>query len=148
MIQSIEIVTEVTSQFVSEFNALLPELSASAQPVTEFELKNIVTSPCTTLLVAKDEVGAVVGSLTLVVFRIPTGQRVWIEDVVVSSKCRGLGIGEALCNAAIKRAVALGAVSVDLTSRPSRTAANRLYQKLGFTQRETNVYRLSNITAG
>jgi ribosomal protein S18 acetylase RimI-like enzyme len=147
MSQSIEIVTEVTSQFVSEFNALLPELSTSAKPVTEFELKNIVTSPCTTLLVAKDEDGAVVGSLTLVVFRIPTGQRAWIEDVVVSSKCRGLGIGETLCNAAIEKAVALGAVSVDLTSRPSRTAANRLYQKLGFSQRETNVYRLSNIAA-
>ena len=140
---TIEIVSEVTQKLVSGFNALLPELSTSARPLTEQALGLIVDSPCTTLLVARDEEGAVVGSLTLVIFRIPTGQRAWIEDVVVSSQCRGLGIGEGLCRAAIERATALGAVSIDLTSRPARAAANRLYQKLGFVQRETNVYRLS-----
>ena len=144
----IETVSEVTPQLVSEFNALLPELSSSARPLTERELKNIVDSPCTTLFVARNECGTVVGSLTLVTFRIPTGQRAWIEDVVVTSKCRGLGIGESLCKAAIERAGELGAVSVDLTSRPSRIAANRLYQKLGFNPRETNVYRLAKVGAG
>ena len=116
--------------------------------MTEQDLKHIVDSPCTTLFVARDEGGALVGSLTLVTFLIPTGQRAWIEDVVVSSKCRGLGIGESLCKAAIDHAVALGVVSIDLTSRPSRVAANRLYQKLGFVQRETNVYRLTKKGAG
>jgi ribosomal protein S18 acetylase RimI-like enzyme len=82
-----------------------------------------------------------VGSLTLAVFRIPTGLRAWIEDVVVDESARGQGVGEALNRAALDRAAALGAVTVDLTSRPSRAAANRLYQRLGFEPRETNVYR-------
>ena len=87
--------------------------------------------------------GRIVGSLTLAVFRIPTGLRAWIEDVVVDGEARGKGVGEALNRAAIERAQALGARTVDLTSRPSREAANRLYRRIGFVQRETNVYRFS-----
>ena len=83
----------------------------------------------------------IVGSLTLALFRIPTGLRAWIEDVVVDDAARGKGVGEALSRAAIARAKAAGAVSVDLTSRPSREAANRLYQRIGFELRETNVWR-------
>jgi ribosomal protein S18 acetylase RimI-like enzyme len=82
-----------------------------------------------------------VGSLTLATFRIPTGVRAWIEDVVVDSSARGHGVGEALNIAAIEEARARGAITVELTSRPSREAANRLYQRLGFVARETNVYR-------
>jgi ribosomal protein S18 acetylase RimI-like enzyme len=85
---------------------------------------------------------AILGSMTLVVFRIPTGLRAWIEDVVVDGSARGRGVGEALNRAAIDRARAAGATTVDLTSRPSREAANRLYRRLGFEQRTTNVYRL------
>jgi ribosomal protein S18 acetylase RimI-like enzyme len=85
----------------------------------------------------------IVGSLTLVTFRIPTGIRAWIEDVVVDESARGHGVGEALNQAAIQEARQKGAVTVDLTSRPSREAANRLYQRIGFVQRDTNVYRLS-----
>jgi ribosomal protein S18 acetylase RimI-like enzyme len=84
-----------------------------------------------------------VGSLTLVTFRIPTGIRAWIEDVVVDETARGHGVGEALNQAAIEEARRKGAVTVDLTSRPSREAANRLYQRIGFVQRDTNVYRYS-----
>ena len=83
----------------------------------------------------------IVGSLTLAVFRIPTGMRAWIEDVVVDSGARGRGVGELLVRAAIGRAAEIGARTVDLTSRPSRADANRLYTNLGFDQRETNVYR-------
>ena len=79
--------------------------------------------------------------LTLVVFRIPTGVRAWIEDVVVDAAVRGRGVGEALSQAALTRAAAAGARTVDLTSRPSREAANRLYRRLGFVPRETNLYR-------
>jgi len=82
-----------------------------------------------------------VGSLTLALFRIPTGVRAWIEDVVVDETVRGQGIGEALNGEALRIAKENGAGSVDLTSRPSREAANRLYQRLGFQTRETNVYR-------
>ena len=83
----------------------------------------------------------IVGSLTLVVFSIPTGKRAWIEDVVGDEKCRNKGIGEALNQDAIKIARQLGAKTVDLTSRPSRESANRLYKRLGFLQRDTNIYR-------
>ena len=102
----------------------------------------MVDSPVTTLLVARSG-AAIVGTLTLVIFRIPTGLRAWIEDVVVDQAHRGKGIAEALTRAALERARAAGARTVDLTSRPSRAAANRLYQKIGFAQRETNAYRYS-----
>jgi ribosomal protein S18 acetylase RimI-like enzyme len=82
-----------------------------------------------------------VGSLTLATFPIPTGVRAWIEDVVVDSGARGHGVGEALNRAAIDEARSRGAITVELTSRPSRESANRLYLRLGFEPRETNVYR-------
>ena len=85
--------------------------------------------------------GRIVGSLTLATFRIPTGVRAWIEDVVVDSEARGHGVGEALNLAAIAEAKMREAITVELTSRPSREAANRLYQRLGFVARDTNVYR-------
>ena len=101
----------------------------------------MVTSGADHVLLAEDAEGAVLGSMTLVVFRIPTGVRAWIEDGVVDETARGRGVGEALNRAALERAYGLGAKTVDLTSRPSREAANRLYQKLGFEPRTTNVYR-------
>jgi ribosomal protein S18 acetylase RimI-like enzyme len=76
-------------------------------------------------------------------FRIPTGVRAWIEDVVVDEEARGHGVGELLNRAALDLARELGAKTVDLTSRPSREAANRLYQRIGFVARDTNVYRYS-----
>jgi ribosomal protein S18 acetylase RimI-like enzyme len=103
----------------------------------------MVGSPAITLLVARepDAGSEIVGSLTLVMFRIPTGLRAWIEDVVVEASQRGKGIGEALTREALAAAQEAGATSVDLTSRSSREAANRLYQRMGFERRETNVYR-------
>ena len=83
-----------------------------------------------------------VGSLTLAQFRIPTGVGVWIEDVVVDEAARGQGTGEALVREGIRIAEEAGAKAVNLTSRPDRAAANRLYQRLGFEARTTNVYRL------
>ena len=88
-----------------------------------------------------EEGGVIVGSLTLVVFPIPTGIRAWIEDVVVDADARGQGVGAALITEALNRAERLSATTVDLTSRASREAANRLYRRLGFELRETNVYR-------
>lgn len=87
--------------------------------------------------------GAIVGSLTLATFPIPTGVRAWIEDVVVDEGARGHGVGEALNRAAIEEARSRGAITVELTSRPSREAANRLYQRMGFVARDTNVYRFT-----
>lgn len=126
------------------FDRLVPQLSSSNPPPTDDELRHIIASPASILLVARDgEDGTILGSLTLVVFPIPTGIRAWIEDVVVDEAARGRGVGEALNRHALDRARAEGAKTVDLTSRPTREAANRLYQRLGFVPRETNIYRFT-----
>ena len=135
--------TEVTSELIEAFDRLTPQLSSSSPPPSRTDLAEIVASPASVLLVARDGSGSIVGSLTLAVFRVPTGLRAWIEDVVVDESARGVGAGEALVVAAIRRADAAGARTVDLTSRPSREAANRLYRRLGFETRTTNVYRWS-----
>lgn len=130
----------VTDELFEAFQRLVPQLSSSNPAPTRAQLEEIVASPAVILLMARDE-GKLVGSLSLVVFRIPTAVRSWIEDVIVDQVARGKGIGEALTRAAIDRAREEGARTVDLTSRPSREAANRLYQRVGFQQRQTNIYR-------
>jgi len=138
--------TEVTDELIAAFGQLIPQLSSSAPPPGRSELEEMVRSPATMLLMARlavdgETTGDVVGTLTLVLFRAPTGVRAWIEDVVVDESARGRGVGDALTAAALDRARAAGARTVDLTSRPSREAANRLYQRLGFERRDTNLYR-------
>jgi ribosomal protein S18 acetylase RimI-like enzyme len=119
---------------------LIPQLSSSSPPPTRAQLRRIIEDPATTLLLAQSD-GVVVGMLTLAIFMIPTGVRAWIEDVVVDDESRGAGVANILVHAALGRAEKAGARTVDLTSRPDREAANRLYVRLGFTRRETNVYR-------
>lgn len=131
--------TEVTDELVEALDRLVPQLSSSASPSRE-DVAELVASPNTVLFVAR-EADTIVGMLTLVLYRTPTGLRARIEDVVVDTAARRRGVGTALSKAALQRAADAGARTVDLTSRPSRTAANRLYQKLGFVQRDTNVYR-------
>jgi ribosomal protein S18 acetylase RimI-like enzyme len=123
-------------------NELIPQLSQSASVMNEMQLRRLVESQATKLYFAQ-EGDLVLGMLSLVVFSIPTGTKAWVEDVVVAQVARGKGVGMALMNHALAVAKNAGAKSVDLTSRPSREAANKLYQKLGFTARETNVYRLT-----
>jgi ribosomal protein S18 acetylase RimI-like enzyme len=139
----IEKITEVTDELVAAFRRLVPQLSSSNPAPTREQLAEMVGSPAITLLVAResDAGGEIVGSLTLAMFRIPTGLRAWIEDVIVDESQRGKGIGEALTREALAAAQGAGATTVDLTSRPSREAANRLYQRIGFERRDTNVYR-------
>jgi ribosomal protein S18 acetylase RimI-like enzyme len=139
----IEEATQVTDELEAAFVRLTPQLSASNPAPTRAQLAEMVESPAITLLVARepDAEGEIVGSLTLAMFRIPTGRRAWIEDVVVDAAQRGRGVGEALTREALRVAQEAGATTVDLTSRPSREAANRLYQRIGFEKRETNVYR-------
>ena len=136
----VEIVDEANDEVVDALNRLLPQLSSNATVLTLTQLREFVESSSTTLFVARDE-GTLVGTLTLAVFRIPTGLRGWIEDVVVDESARGAGVGEALTLAAIEEAKRRGILSLDLTTRPTRDVANRLYSRLGFERRETNVYR-------
>jgi ribosomal protein S18 acetylase RimI-like enzyme len=140
---SVEIVLTADSELLAAMSRLVPQVSSSAKPPTAYELEVIVESPATMLFVARDAGGQIVGSLTLAVFRLPTGVRAWIEDVVVEASARGGGTGSALVEAAVAEARRAEARTVDLTSRPDRVDANRLYQRLGFERRETNVYRRS-----
>lgn len=134
------VVAEVTDEVVAAFERLIPQLSSSNPPPSKEKLASIVESEASHLLLAVVD-GEILGSLTLVMFTIPTGIRAWIEDVVVDGAARGKGVGAILNEAAIDLAREAGATTVDLTSRPTREAANRLYQRLGFEQRQTNVYR-------
>jgi ribosomal protein S18 acetylase RimI-like enzyme len=139
---AVEEITEVTAEVVDAMDRLIPQLSQSAAVPTVGQLTEIASASATVLLAARsDDGGGIVGLLTLALFRIPTGIRAWIEDVVVDEGARGRGIGEALTREALTRAASAGARTVELTSRPSREAANRLYRRLGFVVRETNVYR-------
>ena len=136
----VEIATQATEELLAACHRLIPQLSSSSKPISTSELAEIVNSDSTSMFVARLD-NQIVGLLTLAVFRIPTAVRAWIEDVVVDSSARGHGVGEALNLAAIAEAKRRGAKTVDLTSRPSREAANRLYQRIGFVARDTNIYR-------
>lgn len=133
--------TDIDDAMVDAFVSLIPQLSSSSPAPTREQLARIADADCNHLLVAVDSNGTVLGSMTLVVFEIPTGVRAWIEDVVVDSAARGRGVGELLNRTALDIAYGLSSKSIDLTSRPTREAANRLYQKIGFEERDTNVYR-------
>jgi len=140
---TIRVAENADAELVEAYQKLIPQLSSSSSAPSKDELAAIIESDSATMLVAEDEGGTILGSMTLVVFRIPTGVRAWIEDVVVDTEARGMGIGQALNEYAINLAEQAGAKTIDLTSRPSRESANRLYKRLGFVARETNVYRYS-----
>jgi ribosomal protein S18 acetylase RimI-like enzyme len=140
-------ISEVRTGSVDVLDALqrlVGELSSSASKPHVSELEQIIESPVTRLLVARDRDEHVAGMLTLVMFRIPTGLRAWIEDVVVEERARGRGVGEALTREAIRIAGEHGARTVDLTSNRRREAANRMYRKLGFSRRDTAVFRIES----
>ena len=134
-------VESVDAELVTAFQRLIPQLSSSSPPPDGRALQAIVDDPDTHLLVAVDDDGAIVGTTTFVVFRIPTGVRAWIEDVVVDQGAGGKGVGKAITRFALDLAQHEGAKTVDLTSRPSREAANGMYEKVGFELRDTNVWR-------
>ena len=142
-IVTIRPVTEVTKSLTDAYKVLIPQLSSSSNPPTEEALQRIIESDSAQILIAEDDNGGILGTMTLIIFQIPTGIRAWIEDVVVDSSARGRGIGKKLNLAALELAKHAVAKTVDLTSRPARKEANQLYKDIGFIQRETNVYRFS-----
>lgn len=146
---TVDIVREPTSELIEALTRLLPQLSRSAPALDEEDVARMLRQDALTLLAFRgaagsERAGEILGLLSLITFRIPTGVRAWIEDVVVDEAARGQGAGQALVEAAVAHAHELGARSVDLTSRPSREAANRLYRRAGFATRETNIYRYTH----
>jgi ribosomal protein S18 acetylase RimI-like enzyme len=137
---TVEAAGSVDDALVAAVGKLIPQLSSSSSAPPKEALARIVDSPGAALFVARDD-GRVVGMLTLITFEIPTAVRAWIEDVVVDETARGQGVAASLVQAALDHAEARGARTVDLTSRPDREAANRLYLRMGFEARATNVYR-------
>jgi ribosomal protein S18 acetylase RimI-like enzyme len=130
------------AELVAAVRRLLPQLTDAASVPEANDVETVVTSTTTDLLLARDgDDGPIVGMLTLVTFRIPTGVRAWIEDVVVDEAARGQGVGRELVEAAIELARDAGAAKVDLTSNPSRAMARQLYESLGFEERATTVFR-------
>lgn len=137
---AVEILDEVTDEVVEAFGRLMPQLSSSAKPLDAAAIAAVASSPAVTVLLARSD-GQIVGSLSLVQFRIPTGLRAWIEDVVVDEAARGRGVGAILTREALRLAKEAGVRTVDLSTRPSRVAAGRLYEREGFKQRDTRMYR-------
>jgi ribosomal protein S18 acetylase RimI-like enzyme len=136
----VEVLSEVTDEVVETFGRLLPQLSSTAGKLDRQALEAIVAAPASTILIAR--IGEhIAGTLTLATFPIPTGVRAWIEDVVVDEAARGQRVATALIEEAISLARRAGARTVDLTSRPSRVSAGVLYERVGFEQRETRMYR-------
>ena len=136
-----EIQSEFSEELLDAFAHLIPQLKISFPLLTREELTSLLASDASTLLTARDEAtGQIVGMLTLIVYRVPTGVRARIEDVVVDESMRGRGIAIQLVERALEIAREKGADGVALTSNPKREAANRLYQKVGFKKWETNVY--------
>ena len=146
---TVELITAATPELHQAMGRLLPQLSRSAAPMSEADVERFLSQSSVHLFVFRAETAdadgnnPILGMLSLATFEIPTGVRAWVEDVVVDEGARGQGAGQSLVVAAIEHAQKIGARTVDLTSRPSREAANRLYQRAGFQLRETNVYRVT-----
>ena len=138
----IETVSEVTGELLDALGRLIPQLSAHKEAPTRDELTALIHSEPSKLLIARypDEKNTIAGMLTLVIYRVPTGIRSIIEDVVVDQAMRRQGIAEALMGRAIQMAREAGADGISLTSNSQRAAANQLYQSMGFKRRDTNAY--------
>ena len=136
-------VTEITDEILEALQRLIPQLTSSRRPPTREELRSMVRSPSTTLLIARDdrEDHRIIGTLNLVLYPLPTGLRARIEDVITDSSARRKGVGELLVKTALGRAAKSGAWVIDLASTPKREAAHRLYLRLGFKRWETYHYR-------
>ena len=153
---SVELIEQSSPELVAAMERLIPQLSRSAKPLTAQQTQALVDQDSVYLFVFRTdkpviaadgnevEAGTILGMLSLATFAIPTGVRAWVEDVVVDAGTRGMGAGQQLVEAAVAHAQKIGARTVDLTSRPNREAANRLYRRCGFELRETNVYRYAS----
>ncbi len=138
---TIERARAVTPELVGAMAQLIPALSANRPPPDAAQLQALLADERLHLFLARDPQGSIAGMVTLILYRVPTGPRARIEDLVVSPRHRGLGLGRTLMEHAMLAARQAHAHVLDLTSNPSRLDANQLYLALGFTRWETNVYR-------
>lgn len=139
---TIEQVTEVSQEVSKTIRSLAKQLGNNYKQLTDDDIKEMVTSPNIFLLAAREE-GNMVGMITLIVYRIPYTKKAYIDDLVIDESQRGKGLGTRLMEKAIQLAREKGAHYVDLTASPHRAAGNKLYEKMGFQKRDTNVYRLT-----
>jgi ribosomal protein S18 acetylase RimI-like enzyme len=132
-----------THDIVPALNGLLSQLHSDSEPLNDRDAREIIEGSSNSLFVARDHVdNKIVGMIILVIYRIPVWKKGWIEDLVVDKGYRGHGIAEKLISCAIENAKKDGVSSLNFTSRPERETANRLYERLGFEKRDTNVYRI------
>ncbi len=136
----IELVTGVDDELWDAFQRLVPQLTSNKPPPSQDDLRALVASDSSSLLIARGADGRIVGAACLTVYRVPTGVRAIIEDVIVDETARGSGLGEALTRRCLDLARDKDAAAVTLTSNPARQSANRLYVRMGFKRRETNAY--------
>ena len=138
----LEIVTKTDEELYEAFQRLVPQLTDNNPPPSLNDLADLVRDSSSTLVIARNDNNDIVGALTLAVYRVPTGIRSVIEDVIVDISTRGEGVGEALMLRGIELARQKGAGNISLTSNPMRVAANKLYLRVGFEKRETNAYQM------
>lgn len=132
--------TKVTPELCEAFKKLTPQLADITPPTAE-HLARLIKAESTHLFIAREEeTNKIVGTVTLVTCLIPTSYKGWIEDVIVDSSQRGQGLGKKLINFVHDFAQEKGIEVLFLTSHPSRVAANKLYQKVGYEQKMTNLY--------
>ena len=134
----IERASEASEELLEAIHRLLPQLTEARTPPTLEQLAETVAGQ--TVLVARDDDGGIVGTLTLVLYRVSSGLKARIEDVIVDSSVRGQGVGDALVREGMARANDANVLMLELTSMPYRESANRLYKRLGFVRKPTNVY--------
>ena len=138
----IETVTEATPEVHDSLARLLPQLNSELLVPSMERLRELIADPAVTLLLARDG-RDVVGTTTVIVYTTPFWIKARLDEVVVDEAARGKGVGAALVNAALDVARQKGAQVAELQSGVQREAANRLYPRLGFKRRETNVYRIT-----
>ena len=139
----IEQLKNFSLELTTALNKLLKQLDNTAAPLTKEDIENMIVSPANRLFVARRlDNKEIIGMLTMIILRIPYVKKGLLEDIVVDKEYRKKGIGTKLITTALNLARKEGVVYLDFTSRPTRTAANNLYQHLGFKKRDTSVYRI------
>ena len=140
MTNIIEIKT-YSAEYHEAMQRFLDQLTTHPMTLTETMFRQLIDSENSHLFFLMKE-GQIAGMLTVGIYYSPTGGKAWIEDVVVDEAFRGQGLSKQLVAHAIEFTQSKQIPLLMLTSNPKRIAANKLYQAMGFSRKETNVYRM------